>query len=94
MSTLTCFDYFGSQLSVSGRIRPHALSKGGAALRCYKESAECCGCISFYCHLGFLAVPRGSERFNLAGLEKRKEGRYFFVFFYVLLNSVQLQFII
>ncbi len=48
----------------------------------------------FYCHLGFLAVPRGSERFNLAGLEKRKEGRYFFFFFYVLLNSVQLQFII
>ncbi len=35
----------------------------------------------FYCHLGFLAVSRGSERFNLAGLEKRKEGRYFFYFF-------------
>lgn len=34
--------------AVSGRIRPRALSKGGAALQCYKErSAECCCCISF-----------------------------------------------
>lgn len=34
--------------TVSGRIRPHALSKGGTALQCNKErGAECRGCISF-----------------------------------------------
>lgn len=38
-----------------------------------KEVLSAVSVYLYHCHLGFLAVPRGSERVNIAGLEKRKE---------------------
>ncbi len=54
-----------------------------------KEVLSAVSVYLYHCHLGFLAVPRGSERVNIAGLEKRKEGALVqhFIFSDVLFRS-------
>lgn len=58
--------------AVSRRIGPHAWSKG-AALQCNKEVPSAVPVSLFHSRWGDVAVLRGSERVNLAGLEKWKE---------------------
>lgn len=66
LNPLTCFDFF----AVLGRIRPHALRKGGAALQCNKEtSAECRARISFSLSFRFVAALRVFKRVQASGLK-------------------------
>lgn len=58
-----------------------------------KEVLSAVSVYLYHCHLGFLAVPRGSERVNIAGLEKRKEGalvQHFIFFLMCFLEGTKL----